>query len=429
MNLAPLLLLGTTLSLLAQEPPGSHASAQAGWPGSARASRGGARGDWTHASNESEHGDREAAQRVASPRSDQVKARLAEIQVRLGTVDQQLAALKKRRKGVLVELQAISLQADRVRAQAEQARLKRDQTQLDVAALTARQTEIHQEILRRRAELRRQVRWMQAFGPLGNLAFIANLTSFEQYITQDRYQAYLRNQERRRLDQIQQLQNELARRGTELNQALALLAQEQLEAAQSAALLRVQEDHLQAFLENLAQDETRQKEVHADLAEEALQLERMLSQLLVKPKGEAFDAPIAFASLHGELPQPVTGTLALGFGEHLHPKFHTKTMQTGLLIAADSGEPVTAVAEGKVVYVDLYQSFGPMVILDHGGGFFSLYTHLQGLAVAKGQILKAGEPLGAVGVTVDGPRLGFEIRHLTQAQDPNPWLKQHYRAK
>jgi len=361
--------------------------------------------------------------------SAQVKQRLAEIQLRLGTVDQQLAALKKRRKGVLVELQAISLQADRVRAQAEVARLKRDQAQLDVAALTARKGEIHQEILRRRGELRRQVRWMQAFGPLGNLAFFANLTSFEQYITQDRYQAFLRNQERRRLDQIQQLQDELSRRETELNEALARLAQEQTEAAQAAGLLKVQEDHLQTFLESLAQDEDRQKEVHADLAEEALQLERMLTQLLVKPRGETFDAPTAFASLHGELPQPVTGTLALGFGEHLHPKFHTRTMQTGLLIAAGSGEPVQAVAEGRVVYVDLYQSFGPMVILDHGGGFFTLYTHLQGLAVAKGQILRAGEPLGAVGVTVDGPRLGFEIRHLTAPQDPNPWLKQHYRPR
>jgi septal ring factor EnvC (AmiA/AmiB activator) len=357
----------------------------------------------------------------------QVKQRLAEIQLRLGTVDQQLTALKKRRKGVLVELQAISLQADRVRAQAEQARLQRDQTQLDVTALTARQGEIHQEIEQRRGELRRQVRWLQALGPLGNLAFFANLTSFQQFVTQGRYQAYLRNQQRRRLDQIQALQDELVRRQGELREALGRLAQQQQEAVQTSAALKLQEDHLQEFLDGLAQDENRQKEVHADLAEEALQLERMLTQLLAKPRSDAFETSVAFAGLHGDLPQPVVGTLALGFGEHLHPRFHTKTMQTGLLIASDPGAAVHAVADGKVVYVDLYQSFGPMVILDHGSGFFSLYTHLQGLAVAKGQILKQGEPVGAVGVTMDGPRLGFEIRHLTQPQDPNPWFKQKYR--
>ena len=45
----------------------------------------------------------------------------------------------------------------------------------------------------------------------------------------------------------------------------------------------------------------------------------------------------------------------------------------------------------------------------------------------KGQVLKQGEPLGTVGATLDGPRLGFEIRHLTQPQDPNKWLKIHYK--
>jgi septal ring factor EnvC (AmiA/AmiB activator) len=104
-------------------------------------------------------------------------------------------------------------------------------------------------------------------------------------------------------------------------------------------------------------------------------------------------------------------------------------MQSGLLITAPTGAPVTAVADGKVVFAEAYQSFGPMVILDHGGGYYTLYNHLQGLTVARGQILKQGEPLGSVGDTMDGPRLGFEIRHLTQPQDPNLWLKQRYRAE
>jgi murein DD-endopeptidase MepM/ murein hydrolase activator NlpD len=68
-----------------------------------------------------------------------------------------------------------------------------------------------------------------------------------------------------------------------------------------------------------------------------------------------------------------------------------------------------------------------MVILEHGGGFFTLYTHLRGIGATKGQVLRQGEALGTVGITMDGPRLGFEIRHLTQPQDPNKWLKLRYR--
>ena len=367
-------------------------------------------------------GAQEAAQNSAL-----AKRHLSEIQARLGTVDQQLSALKKRRKGVLVELQSISLQADRVRTQAEGAKLRRDQTQLDVVTITAQKGQLQQDLGKLREELRKQVRWMQAMGPLGDFSMFANMSSFKEYVLQGRYQVYLRNQERRRLSRIQQLQADLAKREGELHEALARLVQEEQQAMQMEAEFKLQQDRLQGFLDGLSQDEDRQKEIHAELAEEAIQLERMLSQFLVKPKGTAFEGPTAFTALRGDLPQPTPGTLAQAFGEHVHPRFHTKTMQTGLLIAAVRGAEVLAVAEGKVVFVDLYQSFGPMVILDHGGGFFSLYTHLQGLAVAKGQILKQGEALGVVGETMDGPRLGFEIRHLTQAQDPNPWLKQHYR--
>jgi septal ring factor EnvC (AmiA/AmiB activator) len=357
----------------------------------------------------------------------QLKRRLSEIQARLDTVDQQLSALKKRRKGVLVELQGIALQTDRMRTQAEGARLRRDQTQLDIANINAQKAEIYKEILKRRTELRRQVRWMQALGPLGDLGFLSTLSSFESYVSQGRYQVYLRNQERRRLDRIQQLQDELARHEKELSAALRTLVKEENDSAQMMANLKLHEDRLQTFLDGLGQDESRQKEIHQELEEEAIQLEHMLTQFLGKPRTDTFEGPTPFASLRGSLPQPVPGTLAQGFGEHLHPRFHTKTMQTGLLISAEPGTPVLAVAEGKVVFVDIYQSFGPMVILDHGGGFFSLYMHLQGLKVARGQILKQGEPVGTVGETMEGPRLGFEIRRLTQAQDPNPWLKQRYR--
>jgi len=229
------------------------------------------------------------------------------------------------------------------------------------------------------------------------------------------------------LDRIQGLQADLVRQEQDLQVALNRLLSEEKDAQQFEGSLHLHEERLQAFLDGLKQDEGRQKEVQASLAEEALQLERMLTNLLAKPRPDPFEGGSVFASLRGELPQPTPGSLAQSFGEHLHPKFKTRTMSSGLLIAADGGAPVQAVAEGKVVYADLYQSFGPMVILDHGGGFFSLYTHLQGLSVARGQILKQAEILGSVGETMDGPRLGFEIRHLTQPQDPNPWLKQRYR--
>ncbi|HNX31712.1 MAG TPA: peptidoglycan DD-metalloendopeptidase family protein [Holophaga sp.] len=356
-----------------------------------------------------------------------VKRRLAEVQSRLNQVDHQVKALNKRRKGVLVEMQGISLQADRARVQADEAKLKRDQTEAEVRLISLQKESIQLEIQRLRVELRKQVRWMQALGPWGGLSFFPSLSGFDEYLVNGRYLAYWRNLERRKLDLVKRLQDELAQREKELQVAAQRLAQEEKETAKLQANLKLNEDRLQAFLDNLGQDEARQKDIQADLAEEAIQLERMLSALLSRNRTESFEGTGPFAALRGELPRPVEGTLAQGFGEQIHPKFHTRTVQSGLLIAADPGAQVQAVAEGKVVFADSYQSYGPMVILDHGGGFFTLYTHMSLFTVNKGQVMKPGEPVGTVGETMEGPRLGFEIRHLAQPQDPQKWLKLRYR--
>jgi septal ring factor EnvC (AmiA/AmiB activator) len=359
--------------------------------------------------------------------SSELRQKLATIQGRLSQVDQQRATLKKRRKGVLVEIQGISLQRDRARAQVEGARLLRDQAQSEVQLISREQARIQGEVLRLQGDLRKQVRWMQALGPWGDLGLYVTFKDLEAWLVRGRMLAWARLQERKKLDQIHRLQGDLAAKEKTLKEVLARLASDEREAAQLQAALRLQEDNLNGFLDGLQKDEAAQKQAQAELAEEAVQLERLLAGLLGKPKGEAYEAAVAFTNLRGELPQPVEGTLALGFGEHLHPRFHTKTMQSGLLIAAAGSTPVAAVADGKVVFADYYQSYGPMVILDHGGGWFTLYTHLLGLGLTKGQVLKAGESVGAVGDTVDGPRLGFEIRHQAQPQDPQKWLKRKYR--
>ena len=357
----------------------------------------------------------------------ELRQKLAALQGRMGQVDQQIEQLKKRRKGVLVELQGISLQLDRARAQVEGARLRRDQAQGEAQAIGREQARIQGELKAIREALRRQVRWAQAVGPMGDLGFYATFRDMEAWLERGRMLEWARIQEHRRLELIQSLQTELTQKAQALKDVVARIAREEKEASQFQASLRLQDERLTNFLEGIQKDEGTQKRVQAELTEEALQLERLLAGLLTKPKGEAFEASVVFANLRGELPQPVKGTLAQSFGEHLHPTFRTRTQQSGVLIAAAAGAPVQAVAEGKVAFADYYQSYGPMVILDHGSGWFTLYTHLQGLAVARGQLLAAGEVLGSVGETVDGPRLGFEIRLKAQAQDPQKWLKPKYR--
>jgi septal ring factor EnvC (AmiA/AmiB activator) len=326
-----------------------------------------------------------------------------------------------------VDLQGVTLQRSRIRAQEEGARLRRDEAQGEVRRLMTDRERIRKELTELRGELRRQVRWMHALGPYGDLSFLTGAQDFESFLRNGRMLAWWRVQEQRRLAKIQRLQGDLGRREAELKDTLARLALEEEEASRLQASLRLNQERLEEFLLNLQVDERAKKQVQAELTEEALQLERLMGTLTGKGKAESFTPMAAFASLRGELPQPVDGELAESFGEHLHPRYRTRTEQTGVLVSAPFGVPVSAVADGRVAYADFYQSYGPMVILDHGGGWFTLYTHLQSVMLRKGEVLKAGERVGYVGETADGPRIGFEIRYQKQPQDPQKWFKRRYR--
>jgi septal ring factor EnvC (AmiA/AmiB activator) len=86
--------------------------------------------------------------------------------------------------------------------------------------------------------------------------------------------------------------------------------------------------------------------------------------------------------------------------------------------------PVAAVHPGTVDYADAFSGFGNMVIVDHGGNYFSLYGYLGSIDVARGDHVDAGAQLGRVGTAPTGPpSLYFELRVDGRSVDPLQWLK------
>jgi septal ring factor EnvC (AmiA/AmiB activator) len=355
------------------------------------------------------------------------RQRLQELQTQLNQVDNQLGALRKRRQGTLVELQGITLRASKARAQAEVARLNRDHVQREIQSLTRRKDEIVHELDLLKSSLSRQIRWLQALGPLGTLSFFPTYSDIEKFLIRGRYLEWWRKNESRKLKKAMSLHAELEEREAEIATAEKQFAKVEAEATMLQDELRANERRLQDYLTEIRQDERRSREMQAELKEESILLERMLASVISKSKPEtAFRTSVPFHALHGRLPSPVEGTLAEGFGIQTHPRYGTKTENSGLLIAARGGAPVRAVADGRVAMADSYQSFGLMVIIDHGGTYHSLYMHLRALTVQTGQMVKGGETLGYVGETPGGPRLGFEIRRQTTPEDPQKWLASKY---
>lgn len=115
----------------------------------------------------------------------------------------------------------------------------------------------------------------------------------------------------------------------------------------------------------------------------------------------------------GKFTTPVAGQITQGFGPQNH----------GIDIAAPEGTPIKAAREGKVtVYSD--NAYGNYVLIDHGGGWQTLYAHCSVVGVKTGQHVFEGDVIAKAGSTGNstGPHLHFEIRKDGKAVDPMRYL-------
>ena len=132
-----------------------------------------------------------------------------------------------------------------------------------------------------------------------------------------------------------------------------------------------------------------------------------------------------FTRLQGHLRWPVVGRLMARFGE---PRAGGLRWD-GDLIATRLDAPVHAVAPGRVIFADWLAGLGLLIIIDHGGGYMSLYGHNDHLYARVGQQVAAGQLIAAAGNSggASRPELYFGIRHGTRPVDPRLWLERHAR--
>ena len=109
-----------------------------------------------------------------------------------------------------------------------------------------------------------------------------------------------------------------------------------------------------------------------------------------------------------------------GFGMRQHPILHTQRAHTGVDYAAPTGTPVMSVADGVVSESSYQGAYGNMVVIQHNANQSTAYAHLSRMNVRKGQTIKQGETVGAVGSTglSTGPHLHFEFRINGRHVDP-----------
>lgn len=112
------------------------------------------------------------------------------------------------------------------------------------------------------------------------------------------------------------------------------------------------------------------------------------------------------------------------YGERTHPITKRREFHFGIDLAAPTGTPVYAPADGVVTFAQKKNGYGNFLLLDHFYGFKTAYGHLNGFAVHEGQYVKKGDLIAYTGNSgrSTGPHLHYEIRYLNKWINPRPFL-------
>jgi murein DD-endopeptidase MepM/ murein hydrolase activator NlpD len=124
-------------------------------------------------------------------------------------------------------------------------------------------------------------------------------------------------------------------------------------------------------------------------------------------------------------PVPSSYRITSPFGYRIHPVYHTKKLHTGIDIAAKTRTNIVAAQTGNIIYNDWLGGYGKVVMIDHGGGYVTLYAHLSSSVVKIGQEVTRGDLIAKSGTTgvSTGPHLHFEVRINGDYVNPLNYLK------
>jgi murein DD-endopeptidase MepM/ murein hydrolase activator NlpD len=112
------------------------------------------------------------------------------------------------------------------------------------------------------------------------------------------------------------------------------------------------------------------------------------------------------------------------YGMRSHPVIGGRRAHKGIDMAAPTGTPIYATADGLVSKAEWFSSYGNFIAIGHGGDLETRFGHLSRIAVSAGQRVRKGDLIGYVGSTgrSTGPHLHYEVRVAGQAVDPTPYM-------
>ncbi len=351
----------------------------------------------------------------------QTETQLSQIRAEIDRIREQVGRDAAERNRLTRELRKAELSVAGVRGELLRLRNDRDAGAKRRSEIAAQTRERQQALAEERAALGGQMRAAYLIGREEPLKLLLNQRDPARAGRMFAYYSYFGRARAEQIDRIGEHVAKLAELDAQLEQEQARLLE--LENARQQELVRLEKARAErGDVLTRVQAESRSRVASLErLKREQASLEKLLRELRRAVQRFPTDSKDPFAKLRGKLTWPAQGRVLSRFGETRAGGLKWE----GVLLGAERGSAVHSIYHGRVVYADWLAGLGLLVIVDHGGGYMSLYGHNDSIYRKVGERVDAGDEIAAVGDSGGRPRpeLYFEIRRGGQPVDPRPWFR------
>ena len=272
-------------------------------------------------------------------------------------------------------------------------------------------------------------------GQISNLERVLSSTSWRQAIYRSKYLKIISKIDRETHDTIRSLLIEVGKQKLALESALRKKRYLKREREKTLSQVRSKKKKEQRELTRIRKS---QKELKNYLSEKQVgmnQLEVIIKKIRediarlereerIRKQQMALSSK-EFPKLKGQISWPAEGRVAAKFGRQWNPKLKTTTENPGIDIKGKPGSEIRSVLGGVVTTITFIRGYGTTIIIDHGSGFYTVYSHVTNVETNVDSQVNSGDVIAYMGDSgsINGSQLHFEIWGEGKKLNPENWLK------